>query len=116
MKPLLVLCVLMLSLPVPAQVDNYEIAEIKRNISNLSQQVRRLESEVQSLKDDVTRLQRGDAEVPKLPELIEPKSKELTAEQELILECVRVRGNDDQVCFDDPEKGIADFKESASDS
>ena len=108
MKPLLILCALMLSLPVPAQVDNYEIAEIKRNISSLSQQVRRLESEVQRLRDEVTRLQRGDVEVPEIPELTEPKSKELTAEQELILKCVRVRGNDDQICFDDPEKGIAE--------
>ena len=116
MKPLLILCVLMLLLPVHAQVDNYEIAEIKRNISNLSQQVRRLESEVQRLRGEVTRLQRGDVEVPETPELSEPKSKQLTAEQELILECVRVRGNDDQICFDDPKKGIADFKESESGS
>lgn len=110
MKPLLILCVLMLSLPVQAQVDNYEIAEIKRNISNLSQQVRRLEAEVQRLRGEITRLQRGDVEVPKKPELNEPKSKELTEKQELILECVQVRGNDDQICFDDPEQGLADVK------
>jgi predicted nuclease with TOPRIM domain len=110
MKPLLILCVLMLSLSVHAQVDNYEIAEIKRNISSLSQQVRRLESEVQRLRDEVTRLQRGDVEVPEMPEVNEPKSQELTEEQKLILKCVRVRGNDDQICFDDPEKGMADFK------
>jgi predicted nuclease with TOPRIM domain len=112
MKPLLILCVLLLPLSVHAQVDNYEIAEIKRNISSLSQQVRRLEAEVQRLRDEVTRLQRGDVEVPEMPEINEPKSQELTEEQELILECVRVRGNDDQVCFDDPENGIADFKET----
>ena len=106
MKPLLALCILILSLPVQAQGNNYEIAEIKRDISSLSEQVRRLESEVQRLRDEVIRLQRGDVEVPKMPELKIPDTQNLTAEQELILECVRVRGNDDQICFDDPEKGI----------
>ncbi len=112
MKSLLILLVVVASFPVAAQTS-YDIAELKRELSMLSDKVRRLETEVRVLKDEVKRLQYGGKiDVPELPELAAvPERPELTEAQQLILECVRLRDNDDQICFDDPEKGIADFKD-----
>jgi cell division protein FtsB len=115
MKSLLVLLVVVVAFPVAAQTS-YDIAELKRQLSLLSHKVQRLETEVRALEGEVRRLQNGGKidvlELPELPELTDvPKRSELSEAQQLILECVRIRGNDDQICFDDPEKGIADFKE-----
>ena len=112
MKSLLVLLVVVASFPVAAQTS-YDIAELKRQLSMLSQKVQRLETEVRVLKDEVRRLQSGGKiDVPELHELADvPERPELTEAQQLILDCVRLRGNDDQICFDDPEKGIADVKD-----
>jgi hypothetical protein len=112
MKSLLVLLVVVVSFPVAAQTS-YDIAELKRQLSMLSHKVQRLETEVRALEGEVRRLQNGGKiDVPELREITDvPERPELTEAQQLILECVRIRGKDDQICFDDPEQGIADFKE-----